>query len=169
MYSEKYQWVRGEKTGNVEMYASHDSEWVYFQSGNRINANLIQDYMIQYYGEENGFDVEPQKHQFQKQAASKSQPVQDVPVKINDPVKSLLKQSIKNEASFTYNLSLSIPKKVTYQLIKDSFECDIDEIIKDIVFENIDKNTLYKELQDYIKEQITIYYNNGATRETGVE
>jgi hypothetical protein len=161
MYSEKYQWVKGEKAGNIENYISHDDDWVYFAGGGRINPNLINEYMMQYDG--NGFEVEITKH------ARKEQPInnaviQDVPVKTMDPVKTLLKQSTKTEEEFNYKILVNIPKQTVYELIKDSFECDIDELIKELIFENINKSTLYEEIQTSIKEQIINFYKNGTRK-----
>lgn len=163
MYAEKYQWIRGEKAGTVENYASHDEQWVYFTGGARVNAELINEYMMQYDG--NGFEVEITKAQRAEQPVRN--PVkQEVPVKVMDPVKTLLKQSIKTEECFNYKMSVNIPKQSVYDLIKESFECDIDELIKEMVFEGINKNTLYEEIQASIKEQIINFYKNGTTRKS---
>ena len=161
MYSEKYQWIKGEKAGSVENYVSHDDEWIYFAGGGRINSNLINEYMMQYDG--NGFEVEITKHA-QKEQPVKNTVIQEAPVKIMDPVKTLLKQSIKTDEEFNYKILVNIPKQTVYELIKDSFECDIDELIKELIFENINKNTLYEEIQTSIKEQIINFYKNGTRK-----
>ena len=159
MYSEKYQWIKGDKAGNVESYASHDQEWIYFLGGGRISVNLLNEYMMQYDGP--GFEIEIPKQR--TQTVQQTQPViQEIPVKTIDPVKILLKQSLKTEESFMYTLNLNIPKKTVYELIKDSFDTDVDGLITELVFENIDKDSLYKEIQDNIKEQIINFYKNGT-------
>ncbi len=47
MYADKYQWIKGDKTGIVEQYSSHDNEWVYFIGGGRINSEIMPEYMLQ--------------------------------------------------------------------------------------------------------------------------
>lgn len=156
MYSEKYQWVRGEKAGQIEVYSSHDNEWVYFLGGSRIAVNLISDYMMDYNG--HGLDLEITK----QPVLSKHIPEVEKPAPVvNDPIKSLLKQSAKIDITLSYPLEVSIPVHSAYSLIKSSFETELDELITQMIFENLNKETLYKKIKANIKEQIVKFYKNG--------
>jgi hypothetical protein len=163
MYAERYQWIKGDKAGNVEQYSSHDNDWVYFQGGSRISAQLITEYMIQV-DANTPLDL----------SITKSQPVTNkkqvqAEVKRRDefnPVKSLLKQAAKNKQQFSYRFDIDIPKQQVYTLIKDSFESDVDELLVEMVMSNVDKNELYDNVRKQLKEQILKIYNNGKQSES---
>ena len=160
MYAEKYQWIKGEKSGKVEAYASHDGEWVYFQGGTRIGVNVMPEYMMQV-DANTAFDLEITKQ-------PKDFPIKQIEVTQKqkedfNPVKTLIKQAAKDKLVCKYEFEIQIPKTNVYNLIKDSFETDIDKDILDIVMSGIDKNTLYKDIQKQIKEQTLKFYNNGST------
>lgn len=165
MYAEKYQWIKGEKSGKVETYASHDGEWVYFQGGARIGVNVMPEFMMQV-DANTTFDLEITKQpkdfpakQVQKQVEQLHKPKEDF-----NPVKSLIKQAAKDNLVCKYEFEIQIPKPNVYNLIKDSFEADIDKDILDIVMSNIDKNKLYKDIQEQIKEQTLKFYNDGNSK-----
>lgn len=169
MYAEKYQWIKGEKTGNVEQYASHDNEWVYFVGGSRINVQLLQEFMLQV-DANTPLDFSITRQDMPVQAASV---VQRNPVQKKEefnPVKSLLKQASKDNLKCTYNFEISIPKKSVYNLIEDSFETDTSSLILELIMADIKKDELYKLVEEQIKEQILKFYNNGnntTNRTTG--
>lgn len=166
MYSEKYQWVKGEKAGTVEAYSSHDNEWVYFIGGGRIGVNVLNEFMISVDSNVPLMEVKPSEH-----INKRVQDIQDVQLKKKDefnPVKSLLKQSAKNKQQFTYRFDIDIPKVAVYNLIKESFDVDLDEMIVDMLMADIDRNTLHKQVKEQLKEQLLKIYNNGnnPTRES---
>ena len=45
-YAEQYQWIKGDRIGNIEIFAQTKDEWIYFQSGKRINSELLNEFMI---------------------------------------------------------------------------------------------------------------------------
>ena len=49
-YATQYQWIKGDKTGNTEIFAEAKNEWIYFQSGKRINVDLINEFMLPFDG-----------------------------------------------------------------------------------------------------------------------
>jgi hypothetical protein len=164
MYAEKYQWIKGEKSGKIESYASHDSEWIYFQGGGRISVSVINEFMMQV-DSNSTFDLEITKQPVVnsvKQIQKPKEPVQNIKDDFN-PVKVLLKQAAKDNLICKYEFEIQIPKPNVYNLIKESFESDVDKDILDIVMSNIDKNKLYKDIQEQIKEQTIKFYGNGNT------
>jgi predicted transcriptional regulator len=165
MYAEKYQWIKGEKSGKIETYASHDLEWVYFQGGSRIGVNVMPEFMIQV-DANSAFNLEitKQPKDFPIKQVQRPQEVIQKPREDFNPVKTLIKQAAKEKLTCKYEFEIQIPKTNVYNLIKDSFESDIDKDIIDIVMSSIDKNQLYKNIQEQIKEQTLKFYNNGSTR-----
>lgn len=164
MYAEKYQWIKGDKVGSVEQYASHDNDWVYFLGGGRISSGLIQEYMMQV-SSDTPLDLSITKSE------PVARPVQPVKTEVKkkeefNPVKSLLKQAAKNKQQFSYRFDIDIPKQQVYTLIQDSFETDIDELLVDMIMSDINKNELYENVRQQLKEQILKIYNNGKQSES---
>jgi hypothetical protein len=166
MYAEKYQWVKGEKTGKIETYSSHDNEWVYFIGGSRINVNLLPEFMLQVDANTPlDFSVN------HVPVAQNTQPVQVAPVKNTvikekedfNPVRSLLKQAAKCKLECTYNFEIDIPKTSVYNLVNESFETDTDSLVLELVMSNIKSTELYENVKEQIKEQILKFYKNGHT------
>jgi hypothetical protein len=166
MYSEKYQWVKGEKAGTVETYSSHDGEWVYFIGGARIGVNVINEFMIQVDANTPVMEVKPEDHI--GKPVNRAPEIQLSKKEDFNPVKALLKQSSKNKQQFTYRFDLDIPKVPVYNLIGESFDVDLDEMIVDMLMSTVDRNLLYKNVREQLKEQILKIYNNGnkPTRES---
>jgi hypothetical protein len=166
MFSEKYQWIKGDKVGNVELYSSHDNEWVYFTGGNRINSSLISEYMMQV-ASDTPLDLSITKQDLRSTPTKHA----DIsPVKRQDefnPVKSLLKQAAKTKHYFSYTFDADIPKQQVYNLIQDSFETNIDDLLIDMVMSTINKNELYENVKVQLREQILKIYNNGKQSEPG--
>jgi len=157
MFAEKYQWVKGDKTGNVELYHSHDNDWVYFKSGGRINVNVLQEFMLPVEGE-GVMDIaitksKPRPEPRQKEVIQKKEDP--------NPIKALLNQAAKEKLQFAYRFDLDIPKATVYNLIKDSFDADIDSIVVDMLMLHIDKNELHKQVREQIQTQILKFYNHG--------
>jgi hypothetical protein len=42
----QYQWIKGERLGEIEVLDKTDEEWVYFSSGRRISSTLMSEYML---------------------------------------------------------------------------------------------------------------------------
>ena len=165
MYAEKYQWIKGEKTGKVEQYTSHDNEWVYFVGGARISSTLIQEYMLQVDGNTpldlniTTSNVQPAPV-FERKVTPKKEEF--------NPIKSLLKKATPENVECSYTFNISLPKKSVYTLIKDSFDSDIDSLVLELIMAEIKPAELYKEVEKQIKEQILNFYIDGKqSRESG--
>ncbi len=165
MYSDKYQWIKGDKVGSVESYSSHDNEWVYFASGSRINASLISEYMMQV-SSDTPLDLSITKQDIRSTPKQSTSIVSKKQDEFN-PVKSLLKQAAKTKHHFTYTFDADIPKQQVYNLIQDSFETKIDDLLVDMVMSTLNKNELYDSVKIQLKEQILKIYNNGKQSESG--
>ena len=78
-----------------------------------------------------------------------------------NPVKSLLSQASKDKQEFLYRFNIDLPKPAVYNLINDSFETDVDELLVEMIMSTMDKNELYKNVQEQLKQQILKFYKNG--------
>jgi hypothetical protein len=169
MYAEKYQWIKGDKTGKIETYSSHDNEWVYFMGGSRINAHILPEYMLQVDANtplELSLDHAPVNIQrpVAPVAPPKPQPSEDF-----NPVRSLLKQAAKCKLECIYSFDIDIPKPSVYSLVSESFETDTDNLVLELVMSNIKQDELYNSVKEQIKEQILKFYTNGHTTRNTID
>jgi len=132
----KYQWIKGDKIGNVEIVDREDDGWTIFKGGGRINTSLISEFMMLVDGDELDFDpptpalvsaaeTYKEKVKPQKQTAS--------------PIRTLLDKQKKLDK---HNIEISIPIDLLsvdmYSLLSTSF----------------DEDEVNQELQQYIEDQI---------------
>ena len=160
MYAEKYQWIKGDKSGKAEAYTSHDNDWIYFLGGGRIAVNVLNEFMIQVDGD-TPLDISITKTE---RKPNTERPVTATPPKKKEefnPVKSLLSQAAKDKQECLYKFNIDLPKPAVYNLIKDSFETDVDELLVEMIMSTMDKNELYKNVQEQLKQQILKFYKNG--------
>jgi len=132
----KYQWIKGDKIGTVEILDKQEGEWSVFKSGGRINTSLIQEFMLEVDGEELDFDpptpaLANAADKYKKRA--KNQP------KAASPIRTLLDKQKKLDK---HNIQISIPIDLLsldmYSLLSTSF----------------DEEEVNQELQQFIEDQI---------------
>jgi len=170
MYAEKYQWIKGDKAGNVEQYSSHDSEWVYFIGGNRIKAEIMPEYMMQVDGNTPlDFSLPLQSKRSKhivEENINETAPVINHKTEEFNPVKSLLKRASKQSLNCLYNFEIQVPKQSVYNLVQDSFDVEVDSIVLELVMADINKEELYRKIEEQIKQHILKFYNNGNNTNT---
>ena len=160
MYAEKYQWIKGDKSGKVEAYTSHDNDWIYFLGGGRIAVNVLNEFMIQVDGD-TPLDISITKTERKVNTEKQNAVAPSKKKEEFNPVKSLLSQASKDKQEFLYRFNIDLPKPAVYNLINDSFETDVDELLVEMIMSTMDKNELYKNVQEQLKQQILKFYKNG--------
>ena len=132
----KYQWIKGDKIGTVEILDKQEGEWSVFKSGGRINTSLIQEFMLEVDGEELDFDpptpaIVNAANEYKKPAKSQPKPA--------SPIRTLLDKQKKLDK---HNIQISIPIDLLsldmYSLLSTSF----------------DEEEVNQELQQFIEDQI---------------
>ena len=123
----KYQWVKGDKIGNVETIKSEDGEWTLFESGGRINTGLIGEYMIPYDGIE-----DPEPVNSMASVSIPQQPQHKVKADSRSPIRVLIdKQKDYTEFDLNINLPVKLINKPMYKILATSFgeEEATDELV----------------------------------------
>ena len=132
----KYQWIKGDKIGTVEILDKQEGEWSVFKSGGRINTSLIPEFMLMVDGEELDFDpptpaIVNAANEYKKPAKSQPKPA--------SPIRTLLDKQKKLDK---HNIQISIPIDLLsldmYSLLSTSF----------------DEEEVNQELQQFIEDQI---------------
>jgi len=161
----KYQWVRSDKMGTVEEFdeikEDKGIEWIYFKSGTRCKKELEHEYLMKL-GE--GFEelsIEDLERNKDNYTAIRNKPIhQSKPkvIKQKSPIKTLLeKQLDKSKKKLKVSVSINIPQKKIYDLLKESFNKEeLDKEILSLAVESIGKNVI----KDQIKLAINKFYGN---------
>jgi hypothetical protein len=173
-----FTWIKGDNTGNTERFVKvsandpNGPKFIVFQGGNRINVDLMDEYMAM-------FPKAPSDVIFesaQNQAPQLTQPlpipnqqnksrvetsVQSISyadqnnINSDSPIYKLLAKQKKNLVDVNIKLKINLPSRDLYNVLIDSFEGAEDDVI-DFIINGIEIDDIKKSLADSIKKN---YYN----------
>jgi hypothetical protein len=166
-----YQWVKGDYTGRIETVVDNLDEnglnFVVFESGKRINADLLLEYLMEV--------PEHQAKIAEESAIETSQPsilspvdnlhAAPPPVKqaSNSPVMQLLlNQKNESKNSIEVSLEIKIPKKEMVEVLRNSFGEEIEEDLYQYIHNQLDYSAIKEAVQEKIKKFITEYYESNS-------
>jgi len=152
-----FQWIKGDDTGMDESYKdiiiNGDISFIEFQSGKRINSELLEEYMIM-------LPAQPKQNNQQNQVLVKPNEPSTVTSIIYDdsknhqnesPIYKLLKKQKKNMVDVSIKIKLNLPPKDLYTVLSGSFE-DAEREIIDFVLDGVDMEDIKASLADSIKK-----------------
>jgi hypothetical protein len=141
------QWVKGDKAGSVETISVIDNEWVIFQSGGRISAELIHEFMV---------DTQEGVLDFSVQHAER-QSIQQSRNERDSALMTLLKKMSKTEEHILQiNIPIKIPTLGMYHVLNDTFEdTEVHEEIKKYVLNQINDKEVKQFVASSVEEVIS--------------
>lgn len=167
-----YQWVKGDYTGRIETVSDNLDEnglnFVVFESGRRINADLLLEYLIEVpehqvkIAEEsadlNSVEINQPSHSVQPQ-----QPQQPQKISSESPVMRLLMAQKNREAeNLEISFSVEVPKKEMIEVLKSSFGDDIYEDLYQYIIDQLDDSSIKEAVKNKTKKFITEYYESNS-------
>jgi hypothetical protein len=164
-----FQWIKGDDTSMIEKFkdisVNDDLIFVEFQSGKRINRDLLDEYMIIF---PSAPLVQSENHvkSLQQTNSTKSSDFSVTSIDYQDsknpmydsPIYKLLKKQKKNIVEVSIKLKLNLPPKDLYAVLSGSFE-DAEKEIIDFVLDGIDIDSIKASLAESIKKN---YYFDGG-------
>lgn len=164
-----FTWLKGDNAGDTERYTrmagTPEHKFVVFQSGNRINVDLIDEYMTTFPKSPDSVNLNvvptqiPQAMpQPQIPVATSVQSISYVESKApaNDsPIFKLLEKQKKNMVKVSIELKINLPSRDLYNVLIESFEGAEDEVIEYII-NGIEIEDIKKSLSESIKKS---YYS----------
>jgi hypothetical protein len=168
-----FTWLKGDNAGDTErftrMAGTPEHKFVVFQSGNRINVDLIDEYMTTFPKSPSTLDLNAIPNQSpdlrlpaQVSASTSVQSISYVETKapVNDsPIFKLLEKQKKNMVDVSIQLKINLPSKDLYNVLIESFEGAEDEVI-DYIINGIEVDDIKKSLSESIKKS---YYSKPET------
>lgn len=160
-----YQWIKGDDMSMVERYKNislvGEQAFIDFESGKRINAEILNEFMIMLPAQpkitQSAPAVQmPQTTQQPNASAVTSIIYEDQKNSNSDsPIYKLLKKQKKNLVEVSIKIKLNLPPKDLYTVLSGSFE-DAEKEIIDFVLDGVDIENIKASLADSIKKT---YYN----------
>ena len=162
-----YQWIKGDDMGMDEKYKNvvlnGDLSFIEFQSGKRINTELLEEYVIMLPAQPvQSIPVNNPQVQMRPndQTTVTSIIYDDSKISQNDsPIYKLLKKQKKNMVDVSIKIKLNLPPKDLYTVLSGSFE-DAEREIIEFVLDGVDIEDIKASLADSIKKS---YYEKGES------
>lgn len=174
-----YVWLKSDQMGNSEKYKDVERDegtgmtFLTFNSGRRINIDLLNEYMDAFPASRVDFNKEPQvippptaDSIPQKRNTISSREMNTVSsVQVEDsPIYTLLKKQKNNWVNVSISLKLNLPPKSLYSVLISSFDEAETEIV-DYVTEGID----IEDIRAALGESILSYYDKNKTTRSVVK
>lgn len=160
-----FQWIKGERLGTVEVVSQDatDDSWIKFESGRRINKDLINEFMMQV----DSINVIPFENKTEKpiskkiQTPSPKQPAvaPSIDNVIKDIVNSVKEKSLQKE-KINIQIDIQLPKKAVFSVLEDSFGDDIFNAIHENIKSKINASTLEEYFEKALKDKLKMFYKN---------
>jgi hypothetical protein len=154
-----FQWIKGDDMGMDEKYKgivlNDDISFIEFQSGKRMNTELLNEYMIMLPAQpvqSAPINHAPTQVRSNDQTTVTSIIYDNSKNSQNDsPIYKLLKKQKKNMVDVSIKIKLNLPPKDLYTVLSGSFE-DAEREIIDFVLDGVDIEDIKSSLADSIKK-----------------
>ena len=182
LHNKDFQWLKGDQMGNIERYKAVEADsgtgmtFVSFQSGGRMNVELLNEYLDIFpssksdYGLQQDIPKSTAPSQIQQQIQKNTQPkslhknaVSSVELE-DSPIYTLLKKQKPNWVAVNISLKLNLPTKNLYGILTSSFDEAETEVIN-YVTEGID----IEDIRSALSESILSYYDKKKTNMVNTE
>lgn len=170
-----FTWLKGDNAGDTERYSriaeTPDAKFVVFQSGNRMNISLLDEFMTTFP------KTSPVINLNSTAAQEISRPVQSPVVQTSvqsisysespsansdSPIFKLLEKQKKNMVDVNIKLKINLPSKDLYNVLIESFEGAESEVI-DYIINGIEIDEIKKSLSESIKKNY--YYKDASPKQ----
>ena len=160
MYSNmEFQWIKGDDVGSIESYKNvasvGDDFFVEFTSGNRMNTNLLDEFLMYYPAPpKQNLGISAEYIEINKPSSVTSIVYSDSPAgnqSDESPIYKLLKKQKKNSVEVSIKLKLNLPSKELYGVLSSSFD-DAEKDIIDFVLSGVDIDDIKASLADSIRQ-----------------
>lgn len=164
-----FQWIKGDNLSIAEKFKSikkiGDFIFIEFQSGRRINRDLIDEFMVTFpampepvHPQINTSTAEENKPKKQNTESEVTSIVygEDRSPEFDSPIYKLLRKQKKNMVEVQIKIKMNLPPKDLYNVLLTSFDDAENEITK-FILDGVDIDAIKSALSDSVKKN---YYSN---------
>jgi len=148
MSNERYQWIKGDDLGSVEVKTDYIEPFLVFESGRRCSDKVINEFMIPILVDE---DILPLKNiETAVKALPKKKPRKPAPpssqkkskgpkggIEVSSPIIPLLDKAKKTDTKLNIRLSLKLPSKEFLSVLQDSWDEDVLDLLSKHLYNEI--------------------------------
>lgn len=165
----QYQWIKGERLGELEVLDKTDDEWVYFTSGRRISSTLMNEYMLPINEYDRPMNIPGQITQpaYSFQSEEDDNTIRDAEGNVYTPPKPVIENN--RQATRPIHQATEVPKKkeinpiqlLLNQAAKDEIDVSVNLTIKipkkavyALISESFDTD-IDKQIKEMVSEDIS--------------
>jgi hypothetical protein len=141
----KYQWIKGDKIGNVEDIIDYGQEWITFKNGGRIASSLLNEFMVPIQWDNQVMDFSSQTEvpkQPQKITKREEKPQTSFLYDLIDNIK------VKENHTTEFEINFKLPKKEMINVLVSSYaEEEVLLTLKEYVLNQIDMKSLHETIK----------------------
>ena len=160
-----YQWIKGEKSGDVVTIKDTDDKWINFNEGGRL-AKDLQDEFIQLLDE----DI---AGEFVNPTSTETDPLnvsapQKLPTEVSipaldatpNPIRVLFnKQKKNNKVKLLLEFPVNIPQKAVYELMSTSFDRnEVNDVLQSFINDQLSEDEILNCLHNSVQSLIESKY-----------
>tara|TARA_B100001094_G_C17832981_1_gene624146 strand:- start:36 stop:575 length:540 start_codon:yes stop_codon:yes gene_type:complete len=164
VHENKYwQWVKGEKSGDVVTIKNIDDKWINFNEGGRLSKDLQNEFIQQLDADIAGEFVKPQmliNDPLNVSASPKKIQEVVIPKKEISPIRVLFnKQKKNNKVKLLLEFPVNIPTKGVYELMSTSFDKkEVNEQLESFILDQLSEDEILDCLHNSVKSLIESKY-----------
>lgn len=160
-----FQWIKGERLGTVEVVSqgATDDSWINFESGRRINKDLINEFMMQV----DSINIIPFENKPDKPTVKKAQTSSPKQVAVTPPTDNIIKDiinSVKEKSlqkeKINIQIEIQLPKKAVFSVLEESFGDDIFNAIHENIKNKINSSALEEYFEKALRDKLKTFYKN---------
>jgi hypothetical protein len=165
VHENKYwQWVKGEKSGDVVTIKNIDDKWINFNEGGRLSKDLQNEFIQQLDSDIAGEFVSSTNNTGPLNNGgaiipSNTQPIETLE-KVKSPIRILFnKQKKNNKVKLLLEFPVNIPTKGVYELMSTSFdEKEVNEELKSFILDQLSEDEILDCLHNSVQSLIESKY-----------
>ena len=167
--SEYWQWIKGEKSGDVVTIKNIKDNWINFNEGGRLSKDLQNEFLQKINGDIAGEFVKPQTSNIDPLNISapsiNTQKITgDEPIPVLDttpsPIRVLFnKQKKNNKVKLLLEFPVNIPQKAVYELMSTSFDKnEVNDILQSFILDQLSEDEILDCLHNSVQSLIESKY-----------
>jgi len=164
VHENKYwQWVKGEKSGDVVTIKNIDDKWINFNEGGRLATEFRSEFLQELDSDIAGEFVKPQmliNDPLNVSASPKKIQEVVIPKKEISPIRVLFnKQKKNNKVKLLLEFPVNIPTKGVYELMSTSFDKkEVNEQLESFILDQLSEDEILDCLHNSVKSLIESKY-----------
>lgn len=158
--TKRFQWMRGDNYGKIELLKNEDAVKLYFDSGREIFKTVVNEFMLPF-TDEAPIIVEEQQF-VNKPIQNMANPLQYQVTEVKkNPITDLLDRTKKvKEFDIQFSITVKMPDVQNYEFLADAYSDDIN-ILDEAFLQKLESFVNVSTIKEHLKNWFEKKYKNG--------